>query len=1200
MSDQASNRPGDLTTFGAGQGKNDSVLRLVTADGSVVLPEGVEPSDSELTIISKSKPPDIQPGSPAASANLHGRMLAHFELLEPIGSGGMATVLRARDTQLDRLVALKILPPEAARDEENIRRFHQEARAAARLDHENVARVYFCGADQGLHFIAFEFVEGVNLRVYLDQRGPLPVAEAVRIVLQIATGLEHAAARGVVHRDVKPSNIIISPNGRAKLVDMGLARSLGPANDGGLTQSGVTLGTFDYISPEQALEPRSADSRSDIYSLGCTFYHMLTGQAPVPEGTAAKKLHHHQHVAPVDPRALNPAIPDEIAAMLGRMMAKDPLDRYPRPVHLVQHLLQVARKFGGADDVPEGALFLDAPIPGTYRQRPLLLFSLGALALALIVLLLPVTPQPVGSVPGGKTSRTHVEKPPATKDVGAASPSKLKLSGSGGFAINNEQDLVQLFADPGNVTYATLESSLEVPEGGLVFLGDPKRALIIDCKELYEPRTIRFKFANLGKSETLDAVAGLTIESGIITFRNIRFELEAQATPDRVVASLGIKAPSTVTFQNCIFAQKDVPQRPFIPDRKNRVPVASLAIDNPEGTKEKRPRVILEQCSFNGGQVAIGINGPAEVLITDGAFRPYGALFHLHGENQLPASLVMQRCSAFVINGPAFRLDDAASCELMVRNSIFSRPDNAPTEDRDEPDLIRQTDKTEPAVKYEGWRNCYHNLNALWVRPKQTLPEIRTEMEEFLALVREAGGTGDHDSVVLTKETPIWISPTPWKEDSLRNAFKLRPDVKEIRTADLKKGLGFDIPGKLDALPPFVAKEDPASARLNLKANEKLVDPDGSEKSPGVFRTLHKALAFAEPGDVVYIKHGKNTREVAVSPISLIKPGTDVTLKSFPGEAPAILRLDKSQDTEEPAFFRMHDGRLALEQFEFILEPEQANLKSMCVVFMGGNAKASFKNCVVTMRPADAIKQSRRTALSVVTLADPELARKITVPSPRAFPEIQIFNCFLRGEGEVLCARASRSLDLEVTNTAMVLSGSLLGVHAGVKEPFADLEARIRLDHISAFLAEPLLTFRVGKNPRTLVNTRVDYAKNSLFAGLANKPLVLIETDELGEGSRGDFLDWKGDHNVYTPFDPMVMIRPEDGGQPTETWSKSRWDDRYLEANAKVLAVPLNLPASVVRAPWTANQDFYAGLSVDLNSFGAVPYLDVLPKLTAD
>src|SRR5438477_9856412 len=148
----------------------------------------------------------------------------------------MAAVLRAHDTQLDRDVALKILPPEMAADSESVRRFHQEARAAAKLDHENIARVFFCGEDQGLHFIAFEFVEGENLRTLLERRGRIPVPEAMHYLLQIATGLAHAAARGVVHRDIKPSNIIITPSGRAKLVDMGLARSLGPQDGRQLTQ----------------------------------------------------------------------------------------------------------------------------------------------------------------------------------------------------------------------------------------------------------------------------------------------------------------------------------------------------------------------------------------------------------------------------------------------------------------------------------------------------------------------------------------------------------------------------------------------------------------------------------------------------------------------------------------------------------------------------------------------------------------------------------------------------------------------------------------------------------------------------------------------------------------------------------------------------------------------------------------------------
>ena len=349
------------------------------------------PSDDTPTIISRQTPaPPTSPGQPDAEANtsIRGRRLAHFELIEPIGVGGMAAVLRARDTQLDRFVALKILPPEMAIDDENVKRFHQEARSAAKLDHENIARVFFCREDQRLHFIAFEFVEGENLRTILDQRGRVPVGEALHYMVQVAAGLAHASQRGVVHRDIKPSNIIVTPNGRAKLVDMGLARCESVRSDDDLTQSGVTLGTFDYISPEQALEPRDADVRSDIYSLGCTFYHMLTGRPPVPEGTAAKKLHCHQHVKPPDPRQFVPDLPTEVVLILDRMMAKQPRDRFQSPEQLVNQLLLTARHLGVSPEVPEGVLMVEGTVPNPPVSRPLLWAALALAAVVGLVFLL--------------------------------------------------------------------------------------------------------------------------------------------------------------------------------------------------------------------------------------------------------------------------------------------------------------------------------------------------------------------------------------------------------------------------------------------------------------------------------------------------------------------------------------------------------------------------------------------------------------------------------------------------------------------------------------------------------------------------------------------------------------------------------------------------------------------------------------------
>ena len=273
-------------------------------------------------------------------------MLDAFLLEEAIGVGGMGAVYRALDTKLDRQVALKLLPTDQAADPEVVARFYQEGRSAARLDHENIARVYGIGKDGAYHYIAFEFIEGKTLRQRAESTGPLPIKEAVHIALEIAQALVHASERGVVHRDIKPSNIIITPSGRAKLVDMGLARRFERDGDNGLTQSGMTLGTFDYISPEQVRDPRDVDVRSDLYSLGCTMFQMLTGRPPFPGGTVLQKLIQHQEELPADVRTLNPLVPAELANIVVKLMAKDRDRRHQTPEHLVRDLLAVAGSIG--------------------------------------------------------------------------------------------------------------------------------------------------------------------------------------------------------------------------------------------------------------------------------------------------------------------------------------------------------------------------------------------------------------------------------------------------------------------------------------------------------------------------------------------------------------------------------------------------------------------------------------------------------------------------------------------------------------------------------------------------------------------------------------------------------------------------------------------------------------------------------------
>jgi hypothetical protein len=276
---------------------------------------------------------------------LLGSRLSHFELEELIGGGGMGAVFRARDERLDRTVAIKVIPF-IGDDPDMQRRFRNEAQSAARLDHPNIARVFDVGMFEGWRYIVFEYIEGTNLRDLVAQDGVLSIDDAVFYTRQIAEALHHASGRGVVHRDVKPSNVLVNTDGDTKLVDMGLARSDQLDMSGDMTASGVTLGTFDYISPEQARDPRDADVRSDIYSLGCTLYFMLTGSPPYPGGTMLQKLLNHGNAPPPDPSGLRSGISDDLKAIIQKMLAKSPDARYQRAIDLVADLRELAAREG--------------------------------------------------------------------------------------------------------------------------------------------------------------------------------------------------------------------------------------------------------------------------------------------------------------------------------------------------------------------------------------------------------------------------------------------------------------------------------------------------------------------------------------------------------------------------------------------------------------------------------------------------------------------------------------------------------------------------------------------------------------------------------------------------------------------------------------------------------------------------------------
>jgi serine/threonine-protein kinase len=317
-----------------------------------------------------------------------GVRLAHFEIRQRLGAGGMGAVFLATDLELARDVALKILHPGPSSDSSLVARFRNEARACARLNHDNIARVFYTGSQDGFYFIAYEFAGGRTLRDLISERGRLSAGETVNLAIQITLALNHIASAGIVHRDIKPSNIMVTEAGRVKVVDLGLARRDSEDSIGEITAAGTTLGTFDYIAPEQARDPRNADVRSDIYSLGCTMYHMLTGQPPYPEGTALQKLLDHQGKTPPDPRSLNGSVPVQLSAIMRKMMANNPEQRYQAAGLLLNDLIQIASLLGLHTVPAEGIVWkkLRPVIPAAPVGAVWVFASVVAICLTAIVL----------------------------------------------------------------------------------------------------------------------------------------------------------------------------------------------------------------------------------------------------------------------------------------------------------------------------------------------------------------------------------------------------------------------------------------------------------------------------------------------------------------------------------------------------------------------------------------------------------------------------------------------------------------------------------------------------------------------------------------------------------------------------------------------------------------------------------------------
>ncbi|MFO0946875.1 MAG: serine/threonine-protein kinase [Planctomycetota bacterium] len=1010
----------------------------------------------------KSNTMDVGSDTPqevlASDQELLGETLDHFELLDCIGVGGMGRVYRARDNRLDRLVALKVLSPDLAKDVEICRRFEQEAKAAARLDDRHFARVYYFGEDKGLRYIAMEFVEGDNLRRKILSSGRLDYTQVINIGLQIARGLSHAANCGVVHRDIKPSNIIVTPTGTAKLVDMGLARSFFQSSSAAseLTHAGVTLGTFDYISPEQARDPRDADTRSDIYSLGCTLYHALTGRPPFPEGTALQKLLQHQSDTVTDPRRLVEELPDPVVAVLMKMLAKDPKDRYQSPAELIHDLRAISQML----DVPlpdEPGYLGEIAFGQSFWERqfswlvPMVLFIAGigiygylnrghelpigtdGQSTAQVATPLPSTPSKV-EVRKLDTDRAVAGTPSATRNLDSL-PRRTRQ-------VLPTEDLRQAVNDakPGE-ELLLLGANYDVRLGGanenlqgiviakdLTLRGQANGG--ITTISLDDTRTMRENF--------LDS-AMFIVQSASVAFEDVK--LKVRCSPESTVGINTIALESgDLRLKRCYLGLDGGPA--------NGLPCAVVDVKSPDAAN--RSAILAENCYFGGGQDGFRVEGRGdlELNLQDCAFEQYVDPLVVGGTGNFRCT--MEHVSLFVGDGPVVKLSELRHATFMVTDSVFSRLRNVLPQP-----LIKVLLDDNPQVAGEPWwngtRNLFHGFDKgmLEVADKPRAATI-DDLRDW--------GIDERDSQELPQSVWPWALPDPKNASGEEIAgnpvkmFRLRPDREVLGRAADGGPLGVRVSpwGEVYSkvaedpllaerkLPPFLPAitdrlfgankaEVPAPTSVN-PVNLPVLIVDPSVKLPteaGVYRRLATACDEVPPGGSAIIE--LRTNEAV--PVGQVKiSGQKLLVRAASGFTPRLtLRGPENNEVGPPRAFTLNGGA----KLQISGVPIEADGTGWAEADGAGAVFECDEESTIDLQDLT-ITLGKGTRLPAIDLFRIRSVPRLTLPGmPVAVTErgLNLLRCDLRARGSIVAADPHAIWNLNLSECLIVTESPVVYIN---------------------------------------------------------------------------------------------------------------------------------------------------------------------------